>query len=31
MDDYVFSISREVIKVNHLNDLSTDIASLPLK
>ncbi len=31
MDDYVFSVSRELIKVNHLNKLSTDIKALPLK
>ena len=31
MDDYVFSISREIIKVNHLNSLSTDIASLSVQ
>ena len=30
MDDYVFSASRELIKVNHLGNLSTDVKSLPL-
>ena len=30
MDSYVFSVSRELIKVNHLDDLSTDLVSLPV-
>jgi hypothetical protein len=30
MDDYVFSISDHVIKVNPLNDLSLDLATLPI-
>jgi hypothetical protein len=30
MDDYVFSVSRELIKVNSLNDLATDLASLQI-
>ena len=31
MDDYVFSVSRELMKVNHLNKLDSDIKALPLK
>ena len=31
MDDYVFSASRATIKVNHLDNLSTDIKSLPIQ
>jgi len=31
MDDYVFSISGEQIKVNHLDQLSKDVASVSLK
>ena len=30
MDSYVFSISRELIKVNHLDDLATDLVALPI-
>ncbi len=30
MDNYVFSISRELVKVNHLDALSTDLVSLPI-
>jgi hypothetical protein len=30
MDDYVFSISGDAIKVNHLADLPTDLVVLPL-
>ena len=29
-DTYVFSVSRSLIKVNHLNNLSTDLAALPV-
>ena len=31
MDDYVFSVSRDLMKVNHLDKLSSDIKALPLK
>jgi len=30
MDDFVFSISRALIKVNALGDLTTDLAALPI-
>ncbi|MFH1129881.1 MAG: beta-propeller domain-containing protein, partial [Pseudomonadota bacterium] len=30
MDDYVFSISNDLIKANHLNNLSTDLANISL-
>ena len=31
MDDYVFSVSHELIKVNHLDKLSKDLGKLPIK
>jgi hypothetical protein len=30
MEDYVFSISEELVKINHLDDLTTDVKVLPI-
>jgi hypothetical protein len=31
MEDYVLSISEQLVKINHLDDLSTDLKVLPIE